>query len=362
MSNISFEQWKKHIVQSAKRTKTPIFGQFELTPRCNLDCKMCYIHNESSNSLREKELSTETWKRIFDEAYEMGLMFATLTGGECLLRADFKELYLYLWNKRVYMSVCSNGLLFGEEYIEFFKKYPPRMVQISLYGSCEDSYLNVTGHRGYERVIGNIHSLMDAGINVRVAVTPSSYLKNDYINTLLRCRENGFTYTNNEFLLMPNRDDSAKEDHYLTMEEIVKLSKERTSLDKELSPIDCTPEPCGCGTEPPVGLTCKAGSCTAVVNWEGKMYPCTALPIDHASLLEMSYAEAWERIKRYVSEAVLGIECVGCPYDNVCPKCPAIRLKDLRSGHCNPAVCELTRKLVAAGVKKLDQKPESCEE
>ena len=87
--------------------------------------------------------------------------------------------------------------------------------------------------------------------------------KNDYINTLLRCRENGFTYTNNEFLLMPNRDDSAKEDHYLTMEEIVKLSKERTSLDKELLPIDCTPEPCGCGTEPPKGLTCKAGSCTS---------------------------------------------------------------------------------------------------
>ena len=78
--------------------------------------------------------------------------------------------------------------------------------------------------------------------------------------------------------------------------------------------------------------------------------------------MEMSYAEAWEKTKEAVSKMLLGMECVGCPYDKVCPKCPAIRLTGLHTGHCKPEVCELTRKLVAAGVKRLDMPQDSCEE
>jgi sulfatase maturation enzyme AslB (radical SAM superfamily) len=51
---------------------------------------------------------------------------------------------------------------------------------------------------------------------------------------------------------------------------------------------------------------------------------------------------------------LLGMECVDCPYDKICSKCPAIRLTGLHTGHCDPNVCEVTKKLVAAGVKKLD--------
>ena len=84
------------------------------------------------------------------------------------------------------------------------------------------------------------------------------------------------------------------------------------------------------------------------------MYPCyNAMVGEGPSLLEMSYAEAWKKTVEAASQVVHGAECVGCPYDKTCPKCPAFRLKDLYSGHCNPDICELTRKLVAAGVKKL---------
>ena len=90
------------------------------------------------------------------------------------------------------------------------------------------------------------------------------------------------------------------------------------------------------------------------------MHPCTLLPIGKASVLEMSYAEAWEKTKEAAGEILLGRECVGCPYDSLCPKCPAMRLTGLYTGHCNPAVCELTRRLVAAGVKKLDTPAENA--
>lgn len=364
MNEISFKKWKERMVQSAKKTKTPVCATFELTPRCNLDCRMCYIHNQDSNKLQEKELSTETWKRIFDEAYACGMMFATLTGGECLLRQDFKELYLHLWKKRVFMTVFSNGIMMNEEYVEFFKKYKPQKIQISLYGSNEEGYLKVTGHRGFARTETAIRSLMEAGISVQVSVTPSSYMKDDYISILRFCKENGFLYKAGDFSLIENRDDSDKNDHYLSIDEIVALSKQKSMLNKSLHPAVCTVPECGGNcTEPPKGLVCNAGKTSAVVSWDGRMCLCTAIPVSKATVLEMSYADAWQKTKEAAAEILLGRECIGCPYDHLCPKCPPMRLSGLYTGHCNPKVCEVTRRLVAEGVKKLDTKVNnSCDD
>ena len=364
MNEIAYSKWKAQMMAHAKPTRTPICATFELTPRCNLDCKMCYVHNQDSNGLREKELSTETWKRIFDEAYDSGMLFATLTGGECLLRADFKELYLHLWNKRVYMTVFTNGVLLNEEYVKFFKRYKPRKIQISLYGSDEAGYMQVTGHRGFEKTVTAIRRLQEEGIHVEVAITLSSYMKEDYISILRYCKENGFQYKARDFALIGNRSDAGKKDYYLTSDEIVDLSAKRVMLTGKLHEGPGVLPLCGgSNREAPRGLMCNAGSISTVVSWDGRMCLCTALPVSKASVLEMSYSQAWEKTKEASEEVLLGAECVGCPYDNVCPKCPAVRLQGLYSGHCNPDVCEVTRKLVAAGVKKLEAPKETpCDE
>ena len=353
MRNRAYDKWKESIALSAKQKKMPIIGQYELTACCNLDCKMCYIHNADSNTMRAKELSTETWKRIFDEAYDMGLLFATLSGGECLIRSDFKELYLHLWNKRVQITIFTNGTLINDDYVAFFKKYPPELVRISLYGSSEEGYRKVTGHEGFNKAVSAIRKLMAENIPVGVSVTPSVYMKDDFINTRKFCKENRFDCKPSNYILANKRDNPENENCDLSIEEIVVLAKEEALLKGPITPALDIPEPCGICNEAPKGLACGAGSNTAVINPEGKMYPCVMLPVGNVSVLELSYAQAWEKTKQAVSEMCLGMECVGCPYDKVCPKCPAFRLTGLYTGHCNPDVCELTQRLVAAGVKKL---------
>lgn len=356
MQSREYQQIKNEFAKAAKERKRPIFGHFELTARCNLDCKMCYVHKLNNAECLRKELTTELWKRIFDEAYDNELLYATLSGGECLLRKDFKELYLHLWNKHIFVTVLTNGTMLNEDYVEFFKTYRPDKIRISLYGSDENGYLNVTGHKGFEKAVAAISALKEVGIDVRVTSTPSKYMQDDYINILKLCKEKGFFVEHNELLLIPNREDATKDDYYLTQEEIFSLSKRQAELYESLVPVENTPEPCGsmC-VSPTKGLTCSGGTCAATVTWEGRMYPClNAMVGEGPSLLEMSYAEAWQKTVQAASEVVYGTECVGCPYDKTCPKCPGFRLKDLRSGHCNPEICQLTRKLVAAGVKKLE--------
>jgi len=360
MQNKLYMQWKNALVLSAKEKRVPLVGQYELTPCCNLDCKMCYIHNANTNALHVKELSTETWKRIFDEAYDMGLMFATLTGGECLMRRDFKELYLHLWNKRVRVSIITNGTLIDDEYVCFFEKYPPENIRISLYGSNEEAYRKVTGHIGFQKAISAYYKLVKAKIPVGVSVTPSSYMKDDFINIRRFCLENGINCHSANFFLTKNRDNPDKDDHNLSIQEIVELASQEALLSRTLAPVETPPEPCGTCTEAPMGLKCNAGRGAALVSWDGTMHPCVSLHVGTASLLEMSYAEAWEITKAIADKVLYGAECVGCPYDSVCPQCPVMR-STVHSGHCNPDVCELTRRLVAAGVKKLDQPAQRCD-
>lgn len=362
MRSITYEQYEKKLVLSAKEKRVPIAGQYELTACCNLDCKMCYIHNADSNVLHARELSTETWMRIFDEAYDMGLMFATLTGGECLLRKDFRELYLHLWKKRVSIKIFTNGTLIDDDYVAFFKKHPPRLIRISLYGSNEEAYRNVTGHEGFQKAISAYHKLLNAKIPVGVTITPSSYMKDDFMNILRFCKKSGIKCPPANFYLAKNRDNPDKDDYNLSIDDIVSLATEEAMLKgKLLTPCDNPPEPGGSCTEAPIGLLCNAGRGFAQVSWDGTMHPCTSMHVGTASLLKMSYSEAWEETKALVDSVLRGAECVGCPYDSVCPQCPVRRLNGVFSGHCNPSVCELSRRLVAAGIKQLSQPVEDCD-
>lgn len=354
MRSPAFKEMQKRLIRAAKDKKFPLMGHFELTARCNLDCKMCYVHTQDNAIAFKKELSTEQWLSIFDEAYECGLQYASLSGGECLIRKDFKDLYLHLWNKHVYVTVMTNGTMINSEYVDFFTKYQPDMIQISLYGSNEDGYLNVTGHKGFDKAFKAILALENAGIDVRVAITPSKYMTDDYIETIKLCKEHKLQLVLNDIVLLENRDDPCKNDYYLSIDEVVSLSVRRSELGRKLEPAGCVPIPCGnLQCEQPKGLTCNGGNCLATVSYEGKMYPCVNAMIGGFSLLEMSYKEAWEKTVQATVELPLSIECVGCPYDKTCPKCAAIRLNDLNSGHCNPEICELNRRLVEAGVKSL---------
>ena len=54
----------------------------EVTHRCPLHCLYC--SNPLELKRTEEELSTEDWKRIFQQAAELGILHAHLTGGEPL--------------------------------------------------------------------------------------------------------------------------------------------------------------------------------------------------------------------------------------------------------------------------------------
>ena len=49
------------IQEKTREADIPWSGSFELTPLCNLDCKMCYVHLQDP-SVKHQMLSGEQWK------------------------------------------------------------------------------------------------------------------------------------------------------------------------------------------------------------------------------------------------------------------------------------------------------------
>jgi len=84
---------------------TPFFLVISPTTRCNLKCPGCYAGEYDQDS----ELSFELFDRVLGEAEEMGLFFATISGGEPFIHKDLMEIFKQ--HDQTYFQVYTNGTL-----------------------------------------------------------------------------------------------------------------------------------------------------------------------------------------------------------------------------------------------------------
>lgn len=335
--------------------RIPIHGHFELTPRCNFDCKMCYVHlNEKQ--IDQPELTLSNWKTIIDDAIEAGMIFASLSGGECLLVPYFDELYLYLKSKGILVFILTNGYLLSEK-LPLFQAHPPAHIQVSVYGWDEESYRNVTGRDGYHRVYNAIHNAAELGIPVSVSITASKYLPSIY-KIVRHFYESGIGVSVNKWLIPPY-DSTGRyiDDFILTPSEQVEIDIEllrATDQSTNFTPADHLP-PCGGGVLTPLqGLTCAAGRTDFSISWKGEMMPCVSLPHPVGNPLADGFSVCWKRTVSYADSVLLPIECNGCAYSKICNRCYAFHMVNSEKGHCNPHACEEIRLAVSKGVLSLD--------
>ena len=53
------------LLAKAVRGAVPISGTFELTSRCNFNCRLCYVHNmKNSEEPKKQELTAAQWLEI----------------------------------------------------------------------------------------------------------------------------------------------------------------------------------------------------------------------------------------------------------------------------------------------------------
>lgn len=124
MSELMIELFKDAFVN-----RQPIACTIELTKNCNFRCLHCYITNKKDIFLEKEEVF-----KFVDQVVECGCLFLTLTGGECLMHPDFIEIYEYCIGKGCVVTIFTNCSLLSPKILNSFKKYPPKRIEITMYG------------------------------------------------------------------------------------------------------------------------------------------------------------------------------------------------------------------------------------
>lgn len=334
----------------ARNQGIPLSGSFELTPLCNLDCKMCYVHLSGTQFSHGQLLPTDVWIDIIQQAYKAGMRNAILTGGECLTYPGFNEVYLYLYSLGIMPGILSNGILMDKKRVEFFKRYPPKMIQITVYGSSEDAYETVTGHRVFQIVYHNLLLLRDAGIPVKMSITPNSYMRDDVESLLELLQGMGIPYNINANLIPP-RKNTGRKTYDLSVDEYVDIFTQRSKMNhRKLAAVDLTELPDENHHESNrYGFICGAGRSSFGIRYDGNMCPCLSMDEITANVLQQGFQNSWKEINVAANRYPLPKECGECVYFDRCLPCVAMHKNTPRLGHCDPRICERTKKLVGAG-------------
>jgi len=344
--SISSKDFMRRIIDNANKNALPVFGSFELTPFCNLDCKMCYVHLYDIKC-NERMLSGKQWIEVMDAAIDKGMMSALLTGGEAMTHPDFWDIYYNLIEKGVQVRVKTNGLLLTKDTIERFKQFQPFMVEVSLYGCDDDSYEAVTGKRVFDAVKSNIEYLIANQLPLTLEIVPSKYMM-PYLKEIMSLAKSYDVRTIvNRMLIEPNDNTGRKRNDFdLTKEDyrdIIKLTQEyfgknHTESDDEIVYSEPTRE-----TGAKKGLKCNAGTCTFAVSWEGIMKPCLNFPEEIISI-KLAEASEFEHAWKYINDKTLSYQvpqkCLTCKYNSDCRYCPREHGKYSYNNQCDSARCD----------------------
>jgi len=313
----------------------------EATARCNLDCRHCYINLPAGDrATRRRELTVDEIGRIGGEAAALGAVWCLITGGEPLLRKDFFDVYKALLGRGLLLSLFTNATLVTAEHVRFFKKFPPREIEVTVYGVTRETYERVSRTPGsfaaFER---GLDRLLMAGLPVRLKAMALRSNKHEIpaIGDFCRARTKDYYRFDPQLHLRFDRDEARN-----TIIRAERLSGREVARLERADPKRFGALQAACGEILPADgeagdapdchhiFRCGVGQRSFVVGPEGHLRPCLSLhhPDFLFDLRKGSLADGWTRflpevLSRTSSRPEFLNSCGKCPLINLCLWCPA---------------------------------------
>lgn len=305
----------------------PVAGSFELTFGCNLHCAHCYIGRSGS---ARKELSTEQVLRVLDRLHACGVLVLLLTGGEPLLRKDFREIYRAARQRGFLLSLYTNATLIDASMADFFAAQPPRRIEVTVYGHTPETYERVTGVPGsFAAFRAGVDRLLARNLPVhfKAMVLKSNWNEIEDICAWAGALEKSCRL---DAVVNPGLDGCAAP---LTE----RLPPEDLSAYLPRAPETTLPD----GEDQRL-FKCGAGVRAFHIDPLGCIHPCMMWRASPYNLLEGTI-EAWKEQVRLMRARAMPMDsaCVNCPARAACPNCPA--LSQLETGQAGSAVSYFCR-------------------
>jgi radical SAM protein with 4Fe4S-binding SPASM domain len=333
---LDYYNLQTRLFEKAARKVFPIKAMFELTYRCNLKCRHCYVVPSAADEGR-KELETKQVFEILDQLTGAGCLNAGFTGGEPFLRNDIFEILGYAQHKGLNVMVLTNGSLITPKKADRLKGLGVNKIDISFHTTNQDTFDWFTKTAGtYKKVLRSVGLLRKRGIEVFLKTTAMTINKNDLVKIRhLAVEEFGAHFRLSHevtpawgggkepvrFCLAPEEMrrimEAIQEDTETEFEKLDALDKEnrkprrgrRKAYQKKHDRL----------------FNCGAGRTEVVISPYGEMRLCLDIPEPNYNILEGNFSEGWKRLSDYVRQTQPGLSyrCGDCDLVEYCRFCPA---------------------------------------
>ena len=320
---LSGSEWGERTLAPIKGQRYPLSGGIDLTERCNLSCRHCYIRQPiSSHSALATEMNTATVKNIIDQIADAGCMFLLLTGGEILVRPDFMEIYMHAKRTGMLLPLCTHGPLVTKDLAKQLGNYPPAIIEITLYGASEETYAAVTGVNGmFERVVTGLNLLLAQGLKVmlKTVLTRKNVHDLGKMKQMADTYQLSFRYDGTLWPRLDGRCDPCNE--RIPVDQLLELDKKDPERRQQW--VDLLNESSKQFVRSEYVYNCGAGFRSFHVTATGKGTMCIMSRYPAYDLSKISFSDAWKKMgderrrKRSVE-----VECEHCPLGAFCSQCP----------------------------------------
>ncbi len=143
--------------------------RISLLEKCNLRCTYCMPADGIVLSPKASLMTAEEIFALAQTFVENGVDKIRLTGGEPLLRKDFRDIISKLATLKTSLSITTNGILI-DRHIDTLKQANIKKINLSLDTLVASKFHSITLRDQFEKVMANLHLLLNHDFTVKINV------------------------------------------------------------------------------------------------------------------------------------------------------------------------------------------------
>ncbi len=259
--------------EQAQRRRIPLLAMLELTYRCNLRCRHCYVLDRVECPTPAQATRADL-ERLLRELARAGCLDVSLTGGETTLHADYLALVALAKDLHLETTLKTNASTFTPRRAAAYAADPAHETQASLYGATPEVHDAFTGIPGsFARSVRGLRCLAEAGVRCLVSC--------------IVWRDNAREIDALESLVQPLG-------HTLALSDVIhgRLNGDRAPLALRIAPQERAGLLAAGRLQPFAPEACIAGTVKVKVEPDGGLSPCELVP-GRGNVFAESFEGVW---------------------------------------------------------------------
>ncbi|MBI5681966.1 MAG: radical SAM protein [Deltaproteobacteria bacterium] len=315
---------------------TPFLISWNITKRCNLKCRHCYLDAAELSSPKGELTSDEALALVDDIASINPNTMLILTGGEPLLRDDVFDIAKYASSKGLMVVLGTNGSLIDDDTACKISESNIKGIGISIDSLKPLSHDRFRGLDGaWGKTVSGIEALKRRNIDFQLQITVTKNNYDEIPAVIEYAYKKGARAVNVFFLVCIGRGQEMTDITPKQYEEMLVYlaNAQKEYEDKIMVRARCAPhflrvvQQINPDSEIMKGATsgCLAGTHYFRITPEGDVTPCPYLPTVAGNVRKQRLSDIWVHadIFKTLRDPVYKGNCKDCEFNEVCGGCRA---------------------------------------